>query len=166
LASRRLLAGALAVTALVAAGCGSDDGDGGGTATSAPTPAPSTNAAPTVSVPTPTATAPATRPGTVESQPGGAGDEQPAVVPATFKIDGNAIAPPDVAVPAFFTIRVTGQSSDGQAHTIGFQGQSVKIPPAGKASFEVEGLRAGIYPVTIDGREGAATITTGQDAGP
>jgi hypothetical protein len=161
--SRALIAGALATVALVAAGCGSD----GGSTSSTP---PSTNAQPTVSVPTPTptptATAPATRPGTVESQPGGAGDEQPAVVPATFKINSNFVDPPDVSVPAFFTIRVTGQSGDGKAHTISFQGTSVKVPPGGKASFDVEGLRAGIYPVTIDGRPGAATITTGQDAGP
>jgi hypothetical protein len=156
--SRTLTAAALVVVALVAAGCGSDGGSTSST--------PSTNAQPTVSVPTPTATAPATRPGTVESQPGGAGDEQPAVVPATFKINGNSVDPPDVSVPAFFTIRVTGQSTDGKAHTIGFQGTSVKVPPDGKASFDVEGLRAGIYPVTIDGRPGAATITTGQDAGP
>ncbi len=71
-----------------------------------------------------------------------------------------------MAVPAFFTIRVTGQSADGEQHTISFQGKSVKIPPAGKASFDVEGLKAGIYPVDVDGRIGAATITTGQQPGP
>lgn len=156
---RRILTGTLAALALVAAGCGSDDG----TTTTA---TPSTNPEPTVSTPTPTATAPATRPGTVESQPGGAGDEEAAVLPATFKIDGNAVQPPDVAVPAFFTIRVTGQSADGEPHTIRFQGKTAKIPPAGKASIEVEGLKAGIYPVTIDGRTGAATITTGEPPGP
>jgi hypothetical protein len=151
---------ALVAVALVAAGCGSDGGSTSST--------PSTNAEPTVSVPaaTATATAPASPPGTVESQPGGAGDEQPAVVPATFKINGNFVDPPDVSVPAFFTIRVTGQSGDGKAHTISFQGSSAKIPEGGKASFDVEGLRAGIYPVNIDGRPGAATITTGQDPGP
>jgi hypothetical protein len=98
---RRLLAGALAGVALVAAGCGSDDGD---------STAPSTSAAPTVSIPSATATAPATRPGTVESQPGGAGDEEANVAPATFQIEDDFADPPDVAVPAFFTIRVTGVS--------------------------------------------------------
>jgi hypothetical protein len=158
LASRRaLLSGALAVLALAGAGCGSDDG--GDTS-----PTPSTNAPPTVI--TPTATAPATPPGTVESQPGGAGDEQPMVAPATFQIEDDFADPPDVSVPAFFTIRVTGVSADGKVHTIGFQGQSAKVPAGGKASFDVEGLKAGVYPVTIDGRTGAATITAGAQPGP
>jgi hypothetical protein len=160
LASRRTLASAtLAVLALAVAACGSDDG--GDTTT-----APSTNAEPVVTAPPPTATAPATRPGTVESQPGGAGDEEPAVVPATFQIEDEFADPPDVAVPAFFTIRVTGVSADGKPHTIGFQGQSAKVPAGGKASFDVEGLKAGVYPVTIDGRSGAATITAGEQPGP
>jgi hypothetical protein len=161
LASRRtLLSGALAVLALGLVGCGSDGGDD---TSSAPT----TNAEPTVSVPTtPTATAPATRPGTVESQPGGAGDEQPNVAPATFQIEDDFADPPDVSVPAFFTIRVTGVSADGKVHTIGFQGQAVKVPAGGKASFDVEGLRAGVYPVSIDDRPGAVTITAGEQPGP
>jgi hypothetical protein len=161
LASRRsFVAGALAVVALAVAGCGSD---GGGDTTT-----PSTNAEPTVSTPpaTATATAPATRPGTVENQPGGAGDEQPAVVPATFQIEDDFADPADVSVPAFFTIRVTGVSADGKVHTIGFQGQSAKVPAGGKASFDVEGLKAGVYPVTIDGRAGAVTITAGGQPGP
>ena len=164
MASRRALVGtALAVLALAVAACGSDDG--GDTDTTA---TPSTNAPPTVSTPPapPTATAPATPPGTVESQPGGAGDEEPAVVPATFQIEDDFADPADVAVPAFFTIRVTGVSADGKAHTIGFEGQSAKVPPGGKASFDVEGLRAGVYPVTIDGRAGAVTITAGEQPGP
>ncbi len=112
---------------------------------------------------TPTSSRP---PGTVESQPGGAGDEQPMVVPATFKIDGNFADPPEVDVPAFFRIRVTGESKDGKQHTIAFQGTSVTVPAGGKASFEVDGLKAGLYPVTVDGRTGAATISTGAQAGP
>jgi hypothetical protein len=160
LASRRsLVAGGLAALALAVAGCGSDDG--GDTTTT-----PSTNAEPTVSTPPPTATEPATRPGTVENQPGGAGDEQPNVVPATFQIEDDFADPADVAVPAFFTIRVTGVSADGKVHTIGFQGQSAKVPAGGKASFDVEGLKAGVYPVTIDGRAGGATITAGEQPGP
>jgi hypothetical protein len=161
LASRRaLVSGALAVLALAVAGCGSDGGDTAST--------PSTNAQPTVSVapPAATATTPATRPGTVESQPGGAGDEQPAVVPATFQIEDDFADPPDVSVPAFFTIRVTGVSADGKVHIIAFQGQSAKVPAGGKASFDVEGLKAGVYPVTIDGRTGAVTITAGGQPGP
>lgn len=168
MASRRTIAaGALAVLALAAAGCGDDDGD---------VTAPATNAEPTVSLPaststptptpTPTATAPATRPGTVESQPGGAGDEQANVVPATFQIEDDFADPADVAVPAFFTIRVTGVSADGKVHTIGFQGKSAQVPANGRASFDVEGLAKGVYPVTIDGRPGAVTITTGEQAGP
>lgn len=115
---------------------------------------------------TPTATAPSTRPGTVESQPGGAGDEQANVIPATFQIDETFALPVNVDVPAFFTIRVTGVSHDGKAHTIGFQGESAKVPAGGQASFDVEGVKAGVYPVSIDNRPGAVTITAGQQPGP
>ena len=145
----------MSALALAAAGCGGDD-SGDTTPATTNTPAPTTNAEPTVTTP----------PGTVESQPGGAGDEEAAVVPATFRITGDAATPADVAVPAFFTIRVTGVSSDGKAHTIAFEGQSAEVPAGGRASFDVEGLRAGTYPVAIDGRPDAATITAGQEPGP
>ncbi len=160
--------------ALGTAGCGDDDGASttatgaattepapaatSGPATTAP-PAPTTAPAPAVTTPGPTTTSP-------EDQPGGAGDEQPAVVPAVFTIAAGGVTPPRVEVPAFFTIRVTGVSQDGQAHTIAFRGKSADVPAGGRASLRVTGLKAGEYPVTIDGDAGAATIAVGAEPGP
>jgi len=152
--------GAALAAALLAAGCGGDD-DGAAT-TAAATP---TATAPAATV----APEPAAEPlpeGEVEQQEGGAGDEQPIAVPARLRIDGTTVRPPRVSVPAFLTIRVIGVSADGEPHRVEFQGGAVDVPAGGRASFDVEGLRAGRYPVTIDGREGAATIVTGAEPGP
>jgi len=140
-------AGAFASLALlVGCGGGSDDD----------TTTPSTNPEPTVSVASPNATLPA---GKVESQPGGAGDEQPNVVEVTLKIDDKLIDPPDTSVPAFFTVRLNVSSGDGRSHTIGFRGKRATVPEHGSVQLTVEGMKAGLYPLTVDGRAGAATIT-------
>lgn len=169
------LIGAALAAVLLAAGCG-DDG-GGDTVPATTTAPPATTQAPpptadagTVTAPPPPATVTEGRPPPTatspEDQPGGAGDEEAAVVPARLRISGTRVTPPEVAVPAFFTIRVTGVSADGEPHTIAFQGTTVDVPAGRRASFDVEGLRAGRYPVTVDGREGAATIVTGAEPGP
>jgi hypothetical protein len=107
----------------------------------------------------------ATAPGS-EDQPGGGGDEQGAVVSATFSFSGSGVTPTSVRVPAFFGIRVTGVSRDGHPHTIVFQGRTVPVPADGRASATVAGLKAGEYPVEIDGSAGAAKIVASADRGP
>lgn len=149
---------ALAAAALMVAGCGDDDGP-----STATTPPPPVTAAP---APEPEPEAEPLPEGEVEQQEGGAGDEVPMAVPARLRIDGTSVRPKRVSVPAFFTIRVIGVSADGEPHRVEFQGGAVDVPAGGRASFDVEGLRDGSYPVTIDGREGAATIVTGVEPGP
>jgi hypothetical protein len=160
LASKRgLLGAALAVTALAVAGCGSDKGSDS---------TPSTNPEPTISVqttPLPAQTS-TTPPGTVEQQEGGGGDESGNVVPVDFKVNENFVDPPSVDVPAFFRMKITVESADKKPHTVAFSGKQVTVPAGGKADFTVDGLKKGVYPVTIDGRTGAAVINTGVAPGP
>jgi hypothetical protein len=157
LVSRTAAAILAALALLVASGCG-DSGsgdDGGSTASTATTTGPSTTTAP-----------PATATTGPEDQPGGAGDQAGTIVRATFTFADGGVTPAQVAVPAFFKIRVTGVSQDGKPHTISFQGGHADVPAGGHASFKVEGLKAGRYPVTIDGSSGAATIVSGATGGP
>ncbi|MBX5441208.1 MAG: hypothetical protein IRZ32_06730 [Solirubrobacteraceae bacterium] len=168
MASRRrtaAVAALAAAAALAGAGCGGDDG----AATTATGPATTGAAATADAEPAPATAAPRTEPapaGTVEQQEGGAGDEEPARVTARLRIDGATVRPARVSVPAFFTIRVVGVSADGEPHRVEFAGGAVDVPAGGRAAFEVEGLRDGTHPVTVDGREGAAEIVAGAEPGP
>ncbi|UGS34679.1 cupredoxin domain-containing protein [Capillimicrobium parvum] len=152
MASRRAaaLAAVLTIGAAALAGCGGDGSSSTGTA-----PAPAA-----------TATAPAGASTSGEDQPGGGGDEQPIVVPARFTFSGDGLSPAEVAVPAFFDIRLTGVSKDGRAHTILFEGTTLQVPAHGRASAKIGGLKKGRYGVTIDGQENAATIVSGAEPGP
>jgi hypothetical protein len=172
LASRRLIAAvAVGAAALAAAGCGGNDASSSVTTT---TPTVATVTTPTqVTIPqtTPTATTPpaatATTPSTSpETQPGGAGDEGGMRVPAAFTFAAGGVTPTEVKVPAFFQIELVGIANDGKAHTLGFQGETIDVPAGGRGQRTFTGLRKGTYPVTIDGRAGAATIVSGAGAGP
>jgi hypothetical protein len=168
----RAAAGAIAVAALlVVSGCGSDDPGAGSATHGVGTPATATGTGllpPTTSTPaaaaTATATTPATTPTSPEDQEGGAGDEQAAVVPATFTFAAGGVRPARVEVPPFFTIRLSGVSDDGRAHRIGFQGRTIAVPSGTTRSATFTGLKAGTYPVDVDGAAGAAQIVVTADA--
>jgi hypothetical protein len=163
---------ATAVALLVVSGCGSDDPGAPSATHGEGTPATATGAAvlpPTTSTPAatatmPTTTAPATTSTGPEDQQGGAGDEQAAVVPATFTFADGGVRPARVEVTPFFTIRLSGVSADGRSHRIGFQGRTIAIPAGTTRSARFTGLKAGTYPVDIDGAAGAAEIVATQDA--
>jgi hypothetical protein len=87
-------------------------------------------------------------------------------VPAAFTLGAGGVTPPEVEVPAFFSIELVGISRDGHPHILGFRGVEVRVPAGGRGSATFEGLRSGRYPVTVDGRAGAATIVSGAQAGP
>jgi hypothetical protein len=83
-----------------------------------------------------------------ESQPGGAGDEEPARSPATFTGSGGRIRPALVQVPPFISVQVSLRSGDGGSYGLTIGGRSVR---SGK-------------PVTLDGlRPGAAYDGRGSD---
>lgn len=166
-----------AALALALGACGEDDrppATGGPVATAAVAPTTATAPADVASgeeAPARTATAPreAEPPAAVasEDREGGAGDEEPIRVPVVFTFTrSGGVRPATVAVPAFFAIELGGVSRDGRAHEIAVGSTTVAVPAGGRASARIEGLRAGRHPVTIDGRERAATIVAGVEPGP
>ena len=78
------------------------------------------------------------------------------------------MSPPTVSVPAFLAIQLDAVSADGKAHTVEVNGRShvlVKVPAGGRGSQLIAGLRAGQYPVIVDGAK-RATLITGAQPGP
>jgi hypothetical protein len=161
----------LTLVALAAAltGCGGGDRPAA-TATAAPTatvtaaPSATVTAAPTVApTTTATATATATSP---EDEPGGAGDEAIARVPVALTIhpDGQ-LAPPTVAVPAFFTLELIVRNETGAAIAVTFQGTRLEVGSGATVHRRFEGLKKGRYPVRAAGA-GTATVIVGVEPGP
>jgi hypothetical protein len=81
-------------------------------------------------------------------------------VPATFTINpGGAVTPPTITVPPQFTVQLTVISADGRGHHAVLHGESLVVPARGKASTLIRGLRAGSYPLELDGaRRGVLVI--------
>ncbi len=177
-----LLLGALAA---VVAGCG-----GSSPSTTAPASvATATNPvarAPDAPQPPPDATQPGTgpittddngvtvssttaKPTTTPSSGAANGGSEPVRTPAAFTIKGGKLVPPGITVPPFIAIHVTVVGTDGAAHKLVLQvppaARTLTIPPHGRASLRLAGLRAGSYGITLDGRV-AGGIVVGGDGGP
>jgi hypothetical protein len=171
-----------AVPAAVLAGCGGGDGSPAAATTAAPSPArtaPGTVAAPaTVTAPAPSTTAPAattpqdtrtTGGASPESAPGGAGDEQPIRVPAAFSLTGDQVTPGKVTVPAFLPVELRFKAADGRAHDVLVRTPTptrLSVPASGAATQVIDGLRAGLYLIVVDGRATNGALVVGGDAGP
>jgi hypothetical protein len=130
--------------------------------------APAARTAPATTTP-PATTQPQTTPATTtptattglppESQPGGAGDEQAARVPAAFTVAGATITPARITVPAFLAIElsITAQQA-AQRVTVDAPGVgTIDVAAGGTARRQLAGLRPGDYRVTT-ARGGAATL--------
>jgi hypothetical protein len=118
-----------------------------------------------------TATTPATTPTTTgETQTGGAGDEQPIEVPATFTLGAGGFSPPTISVPAFLTIRLSVTSRDAKAHDVTVQtdhgSRSLHVNAGGSVSVLLTGLKRGTYAVTADGGAAKAQLVVGVNPGP
>jgi hypothetical protein len=169
LASRTAIGVAVIAAALALAGCGEEDPPraSGPAPTEPPSSAPPPTRAPAEPpagmATTPTEPEAATSP---EEQKGGAGDEEPIRVPATFTFTRKGVTPPVVAVPAFLTIELAGVSKDGKPHTLNFEGTVIEVPAGGRGSARIEGRKAGRYPLAVDGRPNAVTIVSGAEPGP
>lgn len=103
------------------------------------------------------------------SGPAAAGGSIDARVPATFALGvAGALSPAQVSAPAFLAIAVRITSASGSAHTATIATPhpvALRIPPHGAAATRIPGLRAGTYPILIDGvRRGALLI--GGEPGP
>jgi hypothetical protein len=141
-----------------AVGCG-DNGDGGSKASqqpqSSPPPAPATSPPATATTPPVTATTPpatSTTPTATTGEPGpaGAGDEEPIRVPAVFTIQGTAITPERVTVPAFLSVDVTLTAKGGaQRVTVAAPGGGAfDVAAGGTHHTKLSGLPPGDYAVT------------------
>lgn len=154
----------LALVVAVVAGCG-DDGDdpsSGGTPTQR---SESPSLAPTPEATPPTATAPSAPPPPLdatgpESQPGGAGDEQPARTAVRVVLDGEGLTPTRVEVPPFLALRVTVRNDLHRTVTVALRGghRALRIRGRSTRRLNAGGLRhGGAY--TLDaGTAGRATI--------
>jgi hypothetical protein len=179
-----------ASTALFAAGCGGSSSSSGSATTTATAPPATTTTGtgtgplahapePTTSTPTPTnpntnaappapSTPAGTTPTTPETKPGGAGDEQPVRVPASFTVRGGRLTPATITVPPFLSVQVTVAAADGAPHTVLLRTptpQTLRVAGGKRASVRLAGLRAGRYAVELDGRS-AGTLVAGGEVGP
>jgi O-antigen ligase len=97
---------------------------------------------PTASTPEPKN--PSTDTTSPESQPGGAGDEEPIGVDAAFIARGGKVTPRVVRVPAFIAVTVTLTSADGHGYQLQIAGQSLKVGADRKHdSVKLAGLHQG-----------------------
>lgn len=107
------------------------------------------------------------RPRAEEDMPGGPGDEEGIRVPATFRLAGARVTPASVAVPSFLRVEVALTATDGAAHRLRVDGRTLRLAAgARRATLLLDGLKPGRYPVTVDGRPGAAAIVSGAEPGP
>jgi len=166
----RVIRSALVIVALAAAGCGGGStgtGPAGEPTASAPeATAPPTDAtqpgttAVTPPPPTPTQTQTARAPG----GNGGASDgEEPVRVPAAFVVapDGR-LTPVSITVPPFLAVELSLRARDGRAHTLSVHGQTLRVAGGGRVAVRIPGLRAGTYPVTLDGQRVGALVVGGE----
>jgi hypothetical protein len=177
----------LVVLSSSAVGCGGTDGGARSVAQdSPPPPAPASATAaapaPTATATTPAATvpAPAPQPSSTEptattgqpageQQPGGAGDEQAARVPAEFTVRSGAIAPARITVPAFLTIDLAVTARDAGAHVTldAPGGGTYDVAPGATSRHRIEGLRPGDYRLTAEGGAAATLhVVAGGAPGP
>ena len=172
-----------------AAGCG-DSGGAAATVAQQPTsgPAAAPSGLPTTTTPTttsgvagpeiqrtttPTTTAPVATtgvpPGGGESQPGGAGDEQPARTPAAFIVDAQGIRPQRITVAAFLAVDLS-VTAEGAARHVEFQapgGGPIDVAQGATAHRLLAGLKPGDYPlVSADGGRAILHVVSGGAPGP
>ena len=144
---RKFVAAGLLAAVLAGAGCGGDDdsatttpaatGTTGTTVMTTPTDT-QTETQPMETTPTATTeTAP-------ESQPGGAGDEEPARTLALFTARGGRITPRLVRVPAFISVQIELRSADGTDYALRFGDVTIRAGgQINSTSTTIDGLRPG-----------------------
>jgi hypothetical protein len=173
----RALAFAMA-TALAVGACGGGNtgaGTAGGPTASTPLakpPPPDATQPGTGPVTTPTTTTP---PAETQTEPsGGAGDggggsagggEQAVRVPASFTVVGGGLTPPTITVPPFLAVEISLLSSDGKPHRLTVRTpmpQTLSVGAGERTAVRIAGLRAGRYPVVLDGRHAGALVAGGE----
>ncbi|HKG37488.1 MAG TPA: hypothetical protein VKB25_00725 [Conexibacter sp.] len=167
----RCLTALAVLTVLAIAGCGGGN-TGPGVSTNPTASAPDATAPPTDATQPGTATAtvpPAATTPPTETQPSddsGGGDEQAVRVPASFVVtQSGRLTPPTITVPPFLAVEISIRSDDGKPHTLVLQTSTphtLKVAANERAAVRIAGLRAGRYPVTLDGRRAGALVAGGE----
>jgi len=173
----RLLRCLAVVLALTLSACGGGN-TGAGTGAEPTASAPDATAPPadatqpgTGSVTTPPATTPTetqTEPATGGSSGGtaGGGDEEAVRVPAAFTVvAGGRLTPPTITVPPFLAVELSLASSDGKPHRLVVRTptpHTLRVAAGGRAAIRIPGLRAGRYPVLLDGHRAGALVAGGE----
>lgn len=121
-----------------------------------------TAVAPPATTPAPTQTEPSDANGS-----GGASDQEQQVrVPASYTVGaGGHLTPPVITVPPFLAVEISVRANDGRAHTLVLQTpapHTLKVDAGRRAAVRIPGLRAGRYPVTLDGRKAGALVAGGE----
>jgi hypothetical protein len=100
---------------------------------------------------------------------GGGGGAINARVPATYHlIPPGRLTPPTISVPAFIAVEITVASADPRPHTVQVRTpvpHTLHVPAHGRAGVRIPGLRAGTYPITVDGAP-RGTLAIGGEPGP
>jgi hypothetical protein len=87
-------------------------------------------------------------------------------LPATFEIGpGGSLSPASVSSPAFVAIQLTLVSADRRQHRAVLEttaAHSLSVPPGGRASLLIAGLKAGRYVIQVDGAARGALLIGGE----
>lgn len=87
-------------------------------------------------------------------------------VPAAFRLSpGGRLSPTTVSAPAFLAVSVMIASDDGSSHTVVIgtpSPRTLTIARHGSGVTLIPGLRAGDYPITVDGARRAVLIIGGE----
>ncbi|HEV7772815.1 MAG TPA: hypothetical protein VGO48_05950 [Conexibacter sp.] len=158
---------ALTATASACGGGNTGPGTTNPTASAPDATAPPTNA--TQPGTAPTTTPPATTTAPTETQPSGdtgGGGEQQVRVPASFVVtQSGRLTPPTITVPPFLAVEISIRSDDGRAHVLVLQTpqpHTLQVAAGKRAAVRIAGLRAGRYPVTLDGSRAGALVAGGE----
>lgn len=136
-------------------------------AASTPSPTPAATASPPVATLPRAPSPPHDAPGSGEQQPGGAGDEEAAYVPAAFSLDADGFEPREVSVPGFLQIEVIVTNRSARTHSVTVQTPapaSLRVPAQARRSVRLGGQRPGRY--TLRAGAARATLIVGVEPGP
>ena len=85
------------------------------------------------------------------------------MLPANFVLEADgSLSPPLVAGPAGTTILLTLISHAAHPVRVAVASHRLTVPPGGRASARLSGLKTGRYSITVDGRLRAALVVGAQ----
>jgi hypothetical protein len=94
------------------------------------------------------------------------GGEQSVRVPAAFVVGASRhLTPPTITVPPFLAVELSLRSRDGTSHRLVVRTPTpheLSVAAGGHAAIRIPGLRAGRYPVLLDGRRAGALVAGGE----